>query len=207
MKMAELSARSGVQVPTIRYYQREGLLPPGRLTSPNQADYADTHVRRLRLVRALLELGGLSVADARAVIATVDAKAENAYAQLGRVQYSLTPRHEADIDEERLREVDELLSKLGWRVRADNPARATLGAALATLAHLDIDGPQEFIDRYAEAVRELAEGEVEAVLRHADVEEVAEAIIAFDVVGDAILSALRRLAQEAALTERIRPEG
>ena len=53
MRIAELSRDSGVPVPTIKYYVREGLLPPGELTSPNQAQYDASHLRRLRLIRAL----------------------------------------------------------------------------------------------------------------------------------------------------------
>ena len=49
MRIAELSRQSGVPVPTIKYYLREGLLPAGELTSPNQASYGETHLRRLRL--------------------------------------------------------------------------------------------------------------------------------------------------------------
>src|ERR1700716_801088 len=45
MRMAELSAESGVPVATIKYYLREGLLPPGERTSRNQARYDDVHVR------------------------------------------------------------------------------------------------------------------------------------------------------------------
>jgi hypothetical protein len=47
-------------VPTIKYYVREGLLPPGQLASPNQTQYDNSHLRRLRLIRALTEVGGLS---------------------------------------------------------------------------------------------------------------------------------------------------
>lgn len=204
MKMAELSSRSGVPVPTIRYYLREGLLTPGRLTSPNQADYGEEHVRRLRLVRALLDVGGLSVAGARAVVASVEEKADNTYAQLGKVQYALTTGG-PEASAEELTEVDALISGWGWQVRQDNPARATLAAALATLDRLGVNEPRELLDDYAAAVASLADREVEAVLRRVDVEEIAEVLIAFDIVGDALLSALRRLAQESAVTERIRP--
>ena len=62
VRMAELSERSGVPIPTIRYYIREGLLPAGRLTSPNQADYDDSHVRRLGLIRAMVEVGEIPIA-------------------------------------------------------------------------------------------------------------------------------------------------
>lgn len=64
MKMARLSSRSGVGAPTIRYYIREGPVSAGTLTSPNQASYDETHLRALRLVRALIDVGGLSIEDA-----------------------------------------------------------------------------------------------------------------------------------------------
>lgn len=72
MRIAALSSATGVSVATLKYYLREGLVHPGRATAVNQADYDDTHVRRVRLVRALLELGHLSIADVAAVVAAVD---------------------------------------------------------------------------------------------------------------------------------------
>ena len=66
MRIAELSRRSGVSVPTIKYYLREGLLPGGTTTgSPNQAAYDETHLRRLKLIRVFIDVGGLSVAATR----------------------------------------------------------------------------------------------------------------------------------------------
>ena len=56
MRIGELSKAAGVPVPTIKYYLREGLLAPGELTSPNQASYGEAHIRRLRLIRALVDL-------------------------------------------------------------------------------------------------------------------------------------------------------
>ena len=72
MRIAELSRRSGASIPTIKYYVREEILPPGTATGRNQAEYSEDHVRRLRLIRALIDVGGLSVAAARQVLATVD---------------------------------------------------------------------------------------------------------------------------------------
>ncbi|WP_079051275.1 MerR family DNA-binding transcriptional regulator [Streptomyces curacoi] len=37
MKISELSRRSGVSIPTIKYYLRDGLLPHGQATATNQA--------------------------------------------------------------------------------------------------------------------------------------------------------------------------
>ncbi|MFC9487519.1 MerR family transcriptional regulator, partial [Streptomyces hydrogenans] len=83
MRIGELSRRTGVSVPTIKFYVREGLLPAGRLTSPNQAAYDETHVRRLRLIRALMDVGGLSVAAVREVITAVDDPERPVHALLG----------------------------------------------------------------------------------------------------------------------------
>src|SRR5258705_5776809 len=65
MRIAELSQKSGVPVPTIKYYLREGLLPAGELTSPNQARYDDHHVQRLRLLRVVLDIRPLPRAPVR----------------------------------------------------------------------------------------------------------------------------------------------
>lgn len=72
MRISELSQRSGVPVATIKYYLREGLLPAGELSSRTQASYGETHLRRLGLVRALVDSAGLSIARTREVLAAID---------------------------------------------------------------------------------------------------------------------------------------
>jgi DNA-binding transcriptional MerR regulator len=71
MKISELARVTGVTVPTIKYYVREGLLPSGRQISATQADYDDGHVDRLRLVRALVEVGGLSLTVVGELLTTI----------------------------------------------------------------------------------------------------------------------------------------
>ena len=68
MRMSELSERSGLPVASIKYYQREALVPFGEHTSANQSQYGEAHVDRLRLVRALIEVGGLSVSSAMEIV-------------------------------------------------------------------------------------------------------------------------------------------
>ncbi|MBB5830190.1 MerR family transcriptional regulator [Brachybacterium aquaticum] len=75
MRISELSARTDVAVGTIKYYLREGLVPPGRSTSRTTAEYDETHVERIRLVRALIQTGGLGLAAVRRVIEVVDGPA------------------------------------------------------------------------------------------------------------------------------------
>ncbi|GFN02698.1 hypothetical protein Smic_12540 [Streptomyces microflavus] len=84
MRIGELSRRSGVPVPTIKFYVRERLLPAGELTSPNQADYGPDHERRLRLIRVLLEVGGLSLAAIAEVLEAADDPEQPVIRVLGR---------------------------------------------------------------------------------------------------------------------------
>ncbi|MEV0952109.1 MerR family transcriptional regulator [Promicromonospora sp. NPDC050249] len=207
--MAELSERSGVPAPTIRYYLREGLLPPGRLTSPNQAAYDDSHVRRLRLVRALLEVGGLSVEGAKGVISAMEAKSGNEFGVLGQVQYGLSAGRSpsvADLPPAALEQVDDLIARRGWRVRDHNPARASLASALVRLQEVGRDELLAALDSYADAAESLARREVDELLALDGDEVRAEAVVAATVLGDAVLSALRRLAQESAVAQRLAPD-
>jgi DNA-binding transcriptional MerR regulator len=75
MRISELSARTDVSVPTLKYYLREGLLPAGRRTSRTQAVYDDSHVERVRLIRALSEIGGLPLARVRTVLEAIGSPA------------------------------------------------------------------------------------------------------------------------------------
>lgn len=51
MKIGELADAAQTQVETIRYYEREGLLPPAPRTGSNYRIYGVDHVQRLAFVR------------------------------------------------------------------------------------------------------------------------------------------------------------
>ena len=52
-KMSELSRISSTPIPTIRYYIKEGLLPPAIKTGKTFAYYTDDHLARLQLIKKL----------------------------------------------------------------------------------------------------------------------------------------------------------
>ena len=57
MKIGEVADRGGVNLQTIRYYEREGLLPqPPRLPSGYRV-YTEPTVRRVRFIKRAQELG------------------------------------------------------------------------------------------------------------------------------------------------------
>ena len=55
LRMGELAEASGVPVPTIKHYLREGLLPEPVKTSRNMAYYSPEFVERIRLIKRLQE--------------------------------------------------------------------------------------------------------------------------------------------------------
>jgi DNA-binding transcriptional MerR regulator len=90
MRISELSSQSGVPVATIKFYLRENLLHDGVRTAATQAQYDESHVARLRLIRALLGPGGLSVAAAHRVIRVIEEPPESVYELLGVAATALT---------------------------------------------------------------------------------------------------------------------
>ncbi len=57
MTIGKLSARSGVKVPTIRYYEDTGLMPEPERTQGNQRRYIQAHLERLTFIRHARDLG------------------------------------------------------------------------------------------------------------------------------------------------------
>ncbi len=51
LKIGELAKRSGCQVETIRFYEKEGLLPPAVRSQGNYRLYSETHAERLQFIR------------------------------------------------------------------------------------------------------------------------------------------------------------
>jgi DNA-binding transcriptional MerR regulator len=199
MRMAELSSRTGVPIPTIKFYLREGLLSAGERTSPNQAQYGEQHVRRLKLIRALIDVGGLPVAVARTVLDRLDNTGSSTFETLGKVQYSLMQR-KAPPDDEGWRAAQErvraLLDRHGWRVGAANPAHAALVDVVAALDRLGQQDVLGILDEYVNTARGLAAAEVDLVRARESLEARAEGVVIVSVLGDALLAALRRLAHE-----------
>jgi DNA-binding transcriptional MerR regulator len=187
-----------VPIPTIKFYLREGLLPPGELTAPNQADYGDEHVHRLRLVRVMLEVGRLPLAAVRDVLAAVADEAVPLHDLLAVAHRALALRTVSDAppDATAVREIDLLLRDLDWEVASESPARREVAVALAALRRLGWKVDAETLRPYALAADALAGREVEYVGATASRAESVERLVVGTVVFESVLAAFRRLAEE-----------
>ncbi|MCX4849098.1 MerR family transcriptional regulator [Streptomyces sp. NBC_00893] len=198
MRIGELSSRSGVPVPTIKFYVREGLLPAGRLTSPNQASYDSGHERRLRLIRALLDVGGLPLAAIGDVLRVVEDPEQPVHKVLGIAAKRLTPPRGGESGpelEDARDEVAELLERRGWRAGADGPAGESLAEVIVALRRAGHGGFVELLDDYAAAAEAVARADLDYVGRRVAREDLVESVVVGTVLGEAMFGALRRLAQ------------
>ncbi|MGK5636950.1 MerR family transcriptional regulator [Streptomyces sp. URMC 126] len=202
MRLAELSERSGVPAATIKYYLREGLLQPGRRVSATQAEYGEAHLRRLRLVRALIQVGGVSVAAAREVVAAAEDTSLDHHTRLGAATWALprVPAPEAgdEAAEAARAAVDGLLARLGWdpaRVGVtSSPAYRTLLDSVAALARLGYPCGTDDLLPYGRVAAEIAVTDLDMVTAEPTAEGQVEAAVALTVLYEPVLLSLRRMA-------------
>lgn len=72
LTISQLSKASGVHPSTIKFYISEGLLPRGRLIASNRALYGPDHLDRLRMLRTLVVVGGVGIAQLRRIVTAID---------------------------------------------------------------------------------------------------------------------------------------
>lgn len=193
MRMSELAERSGLPVATIKFYLREGLLPAGESTAATRATYDESHLRRLRLVRALTEVARLRLDAVRLVLAAVDDENLSWHEAVGAAHTRLVPDPgsppvAADA------QVAALLQRQGWTISPQSPHAAVLARALDALESLERPASDELLDVYAEAATLIAEHEVASIgEEHVSA---AEQVVVGTLLLEPVLLAIRRIAQE-----------
>lgn len=209
MRLAELSERSGVPVGTIKYYLREGLLPQGERISATQAAYGEAHLRRLGLIRAMIQIGRIPVATVREVLGHVDDESLGTTFRLGAALWALPHPPDAPADDPLTAEVteavDRFLGDMGWHHAREigvlSPTYRTLVSTIVTMTRLGFSRGPDALMRYAHLMEEVAQLDLDQVDAYDDSEK-AELAVASTVLYDPLLLALRHLAQEEHSTRR-----
>lgn len=197
MRISELAQRSGVPLATVKYYLRERLLHEGERTSATQARYDESHLARLRLVRALLGPAGLSIAAARQILAAIDDPPSSTYDLLGVAAGALEGKRAEPKEHPR---VHALMERWGWPVE-DCATHGPLAEALAALDDAGFEPPEGMLDLYAEQMQTIGEAELAATPTDS-----AASAVRFVALGtvlmEPVLLALRRMAQQSAAARR-----
>ena len=199
MRISELGEVTGVPVHTLKYYLREGLLMPGRATSRTRAEYGDEHVERVRLVRALVDQGGVAIAGVRAILVALDAPPPSRHDLYGVAACAMpTPAADRPVDADAVA----LVEDLGWQVSPDAPALHSLSAAVRAAEAAGVGLSPGLLRRYAEAMRGVADVDLSVAERASSPQEAMRTVVIGTVMVDPVLLALRRVAQEAVSAQR-----
>jgi DNA-binding transcriptional MerR regulator len=204
MRISELAEASGVALPTVKYYLREGLLPPGRAVSSRLSEYDEEHLRRLRLLRVLREVGDVPVSRLRALAEAVEAGQEP-FDLLQQTAEALAPppppagpaRRQARED------ADLVITEAGWRIHPRSPDRENLAAAMEALATFGWGhGARGGLRPYVEAADTLARHEIAGLDTSHGGAALLEQMVLGQVLLGHVLDVLRRLAEEHHSRER-----
>lgn len=199
MRISELSERSGVTIPTLKYYLREGLLHAGELHGATRAEYDDSHLERVRLVRTLVDVGRLSIERVREVVRAIDAPPTGRHELLGAAHEALRPHPPTSTPTpDALAQV----AALGLPECEHSPASLQLAHALTSAAAGGWTIEPTTLAVWLGAMREVAQTDVVAELGQVSAGEALRYAIVGNVLTDPVLLALRRVAQEDVSTER-----
>ena len=207
MIISELADRSGTPAATIKFYVREGLLPAGERVGGNRTEYTEAHEHRLRLIRAMLEVGKLSIGSIGQVLAALDRPDAPIADTFEVAQRALARRTASDISEpsaRALERIDALIDRAGWAPGChDNVGRGIAAQAVDAFANAGYELPDSYLDGYADAAERVATADLTAVGSLADPSDMAELMVVGTVLGDTLSLGLRRIAQAHVTSERL----
>lgn len=201
MRISELSTRSGVSIPSIKYYLREGILAGGLQSATNQAVYSEYHVRRLRLIRSLIDIGGLSISKVRATLAAVEDESIPIHDAFGTVMHGLDEAIPEQVPGDIVAAYEEVkawLNGRNWRIEDDAPAPYRLAELITTLRRFGFTVTANEFDESADFLERTAETEVRYARSMPDRAAAVETMLIGTVIYERALVELRRLALEAA---------
>ena len=208
MLISELVERSGTPAATIKYYVREGLLAPGERVGGNRTIYSEEHEHRLRLIRAMLEVGKLSIASVKGALAALDQPDLPLVHTFDIAQQALSRSAVPDVAEptaEALARVDATAERAGWPDCGDTIGRQITARVIDAFANAGFPLPDDYLDRYATAARIHADADLAAVGDLPDPARMTELMVVGTVLGDTLSLGLRRMAQVVATNERRLP--
>jgi DNA-binding transcriptional MerR regulator len=194
MRISQLSEQAGLPVGTVKFYLRTGLMQHGAVVSATQAEYDESHLARLRLIRALLEVGRLSHAEIQRVIAAMDDPDADLSLSL-RAVHSATSRGAPADNEVDLTDAVAFVSEVGWRIDESSPHLAGLARAMAALENVGLSPTAERLRIYAEAASHVARSDIDWVRETDDDHKILVAATS-SVLWEAVLASMRRLAAE-----------
>ncbi|MEP6817844.1 MAG: MerR family transcriptional regulator [Marmoricola sp.] len=197
MWVSELSERAEIPIDTVKHYLRIGVLHKGVPLAGRRAEYDESHIARLKLIRALTEVGDMKLDSVRRVFEAVDETQTTLRAAVGPAHYELsrgivdgkTPSETA------LAIVDGVIARQGWEIDESSVHRLAMAISLDALEVIDdmiLDG---LLDVYAQAMDTVARSEI-GYVDTSSRDRAIRSIVIGTVLYEPLITLLRRLAHE-----------
>jgi DNA-binding transcriptional MerR regulator len=171
VQLKELSEQAGVSAASIKYYLREGLLPPGETVHATRAQYSDRHVSRLRLIQALRKVVDLNIGQIRSLLQLADGGAPR-LELLAAVQRTVLGLDAVSADRGDIRtEAGDAVVRLRHWPDVPSDARNALNAHLALMESLGVPVPLELLDAYSMALDDIGGLDISATTAPDDVNQ------------------------------------
>lgn len=207
----ELARTTGVTVPSIKFYLREGLVRPGDPSRPGRAYYDESHVRRLGVIRALRDVARLPIDVIRRAVSAIDESRADSVDAIAPAIDALEPprasRPDAALRAARA-DVDALFEREKLVVRPEAGSRETIARTLAALrrigAPITLEAVSQWLDAMRPITREEIENEETRKLLLSDKEGALEIAILGTALYEPVLLALRRALHEHYTVQLVR---
>jgi DNA-binding transcriptional MerR regulator len=199
LSISELADLSGCSVATIKYYLREGLLHPGVKVNARRTAFDETHLARLRLVRGLIHVVGVTIEQAGTILGLVADPDQSVVGAMRKATAALpsadrTANGSGEAPQPRSTAGTEaLLRRLGVQFSAESVPVAQLDRALELAEGAGIALDESQIRTYLDAVRNIAEADFSRV-PWSDPRGAVEFAVLGTALYEPVLLALRRVA-------------
>ncbi|MBF4618620.1 MerR family transcriptional regulator [Clavibacter sp. VKM Ac-2873] len=198
LPISELAERSGCSVATIKYYLREGLLHPGDKVNARRTAFDETHLARLRLVRGLIHVVGVTIEQAGTILDLVADPDQSVVGAMRKATAALPSGDRSTSAGEApparsTAGTEALLDRLGVQHTADSVPVAQLDRALELAEEAGIALDESQIRTYVDAVRHIADADFSRV-PWSDPQGAVEFAVLGTALYEPVLLALRRVA-------------
>ena len=198
MLVSELAERADVPLATVKYYLREGLLAPGETTGPRRSEYDASHLRRLRILRALREVGGAPVSALQVIVDAVEDDSRPEHDLVCEISDALSPPLPVDgPDQAAGHQVNAAIDGVGWSdVRMDAAARLRLADLVQLVSEELLTVDSEILGYYARLADHLCRTEIALLDKTKGRQGTLEDMVVGEAVFGDILTLFRRLGHE-----------
>ena len=199
MLVSELAERADMPVATVKYYLREGLLQPGHVTGPRRAEYDVSHVRRLRILRLLREVGDVPVTNLRLIMDALDDESLPIHEVMTLTADVISAGPDpGDQDPASLTTVDAVIEAVGWDgVRPESVDRLRLSSLVSLLNGPGMLGADaEVLTYYARLADQLAKTEISLIDSRRERAALLEDMVTGSVVYGQVFALLRQMGHE-----------